>query len=378
MKFYSFRTRITLILFLIVATVSFSVFYAFNRFYCKKMAENTENNLISAFALLNQTALFANSNHDINGIKKIFSDLEKENKIINSYLIDKNNEIIYQSSPENNYGESPTTSELFDAESNISVKKHNIKQNPFYRAVININQNNNCRSCHASLLKKATYLTYDYVVPNQQRSSIIALKFSLIYTLLMVSSVIGFVIIAHFKFVRKALKNFRETITNINKGDLSVRLNIPRLKELGELGESFNRMVANFSETQEQLKIYHKKELENTQKMASIGEMSARLAHEIRNPITGIANAVEIIAEETQELENKPILEEIKRQANRINEAISNLLKYSRSKKLTLVEADINDMIEKLILFLEKQISDKKITFEMDLQYDLPKLKIVT
>ena len=41
-------------------------------------------------------------------------------------------------------------------------------------------------------------------------------------------------------------------------------------------------MVGTFQKTQEELNLYHKKELENALKLATIGEMSARLAHEIR------------------------------------------------------------------------------------------------
>ena len=42
-------------------------------------------------------------------------------------------------------------------------------------------------------------------------------------------------------------------------------------------------MVGTFQKTQEELNLYHKKELENALKLATIGEMfSARLAHEIK------------------------------------------------------------------------------------------------
>jgi two-component system NtrC family sensor kinase len=87
---------------------------------------------------------------------------------------------------------------------------------------------------------------------------------------------------------------------------------------LGELAKQFNIMMDNFQETSKQLNEYHEKELQDAQKLATIGEMSARLAHEIRNPITGIANAIEVFSETVEDEQDKSILEEIKRQAKEL------------------------------------------------------------
>ena len=100
--------------------------------------------------------------------------------------------------------------------------------------------------------------------------------------------------------------------------------------------------------------------------------MSARIAHEIRNPITGISQAMEIIMSEMKETDNKPILEEIQRQAKRVNQAISNLLKFSQSKELLLVTGDINKVINSIVFFLENQAHNKIINLKLDLCDECP------
>ncbi|MEI7982205.1 MAG: ATP-binding protein, partial [Bacteroidota bacterium] len=197
-------------------------------------------------------------------------------------------------------------------------------------------------------------------------------QFSAIFTLIMILLVLGFVLVLHYKIVRKSLSEFQQAINVINQGNLSQRITIPKSTELGRLGKSFNEMVGQFQKTQNELQKYHQQEIRNSQKLATIGEMSARLAHEIRNPITGIANAIEIIIEETKDTENKPVLEEIQRQANRVNKAVSNLLNYSRSKDLNPQEADINEIIKSVVFFLENQGINKKINFRVDLGKDIP------
>jgi signal transduction histidine kinase len=184
-----------------------------------------------------------------------------------------------------------------------------------------------------------------------------------------------FVLILHFRIIKKSLSEFKSTINKINSGDLDCRVDIPQSKELGELGHSFNTMIDHFQQAQKELQKYHLEEIRNKQKLASIGEMSARLAHEIRNPITGIANAIEIILGETKESQNMPVLEEIQRQANRVNKAISNLLKFSRTKELNVQEASINDIIKSIVFFLKSQGNGKIITYKVELDEDIPSFK---
>ncbi|MCK5535392.1 MAG: hypothetical protein KAI79_01120, partial [Bacteroidales bacterium] len=87
---------------------------------------------------------------------------------------------------------------------------------------------------------------------------------------------------------------------------------------------------------------------------------------------TGIANAIEIIVDGINDEENKPILEEIQRQANRVNGAVSNLLIYSRSSEIEVQERDINELVKSLVFFLQNQNHNKAIYFELNLQDNIP------
>jgi signal transduction histidine kinase len=131
-------------------------------------------------------------------------------------------------------------------------------------------------------------------------------------------------------------------------------------------------MLDHYEMAQSELQIYHQKEMQTAQKLATIGEMSARIAHEIRNPITGISRAMEIIVNESKDTKNKPILEEIQRQANRVNQAVSNLLKFSQSKELSMQKSNVNELIKSLVFFLQNQAHEKPVRFEMSLNQDVP------
>lgn len=140
------------------------------------------------------------------------------------------------------------------------------------------------------------------------------------------------------------------------------------------MGRDFNEMVNTFEKAQRELQLYHQKELKISENLATIGEMSSRIAHEIRNPVTGISRAVDIIMADSRDPENMPILEEIQRQANRVNQAINNLLRFSKSKEINPETADINLVLRSVVFFLQSQAFDRVIQFDLNLEPNLPLL----
>jgi len=215
-------------------------------------------------------------------------------------------------------------------------------------------------------------LVFDISLEDTSRNVMLTRNFSIAYSAFIVIFILISVFLVHYRFVRKSLRNFQLTIGKINQGQFDERLTIPEFRELGELGKSFNTMVHTIQKTREELENYHKKEIQEKQKMASIGEMTSRLAHEIRNPLTGIANAVEILVNQFPDEENRPVLEEIRRQALRVNNTLNSMLRFSRSNDLNVELGNINDIIEAVLFFIKNQTNHKRIEFRQDLQTDIP------
>jgi two-component system NtrC family sensor kinase len=250
------------------------------------------------------------------------------------------------------------------------------KSNKTYsRAFIRIQNKKQCFRCHSREIANLAYVVFDFSLNQTQKNINFTRKFSISFTIFMVLILGAFVLIMHYRFVKSGLSSFRKSIDIINKGDISERVPIAKSKELGELAKQFNIMMDNFQETSKQLNEYHEKELQDAQKLATIGEMSARLAHEIRNPITGIANAIEVFSETVEDEQDKSILEEIKRQAKRVNDAVTKLLKYSKSQDLNAENNNMNEVIQSIVFFLKNQSGSERITYILDLDSKLPEVK---
>ena len=97
--------------------------------------------------------------------------------------------------------------------------------------------------------------------------------------------------------------------------------------------ESFNLMVKNLEEANKKIEELFSNQMAKAGHLASIGEMAAGLAHEIKNPIAGMKGALEIINQKTDSTDpNKEIFTEMILQIDKINNVIHDLLSYARPK----------------------------------------------
>ncbi|MCK9422387.1 MAG: ATP-binding protein [Bacteroidales bacterium] len=368
-NFTSFRFKIVTTIIVVITVMSFFSFYIYNYYLSKKIYENAKEDILSVLTLMKGQIVAV---HDGRIIKPSLRQLDKNGQVIHSYLIDADGKVLYPSQFNPNEFDTINLRKLASLPNDITLTTFQDANVPFSRAIIRLKNSPTCYNCHASTKPILGYIGIDFAMHSPGDTIAFTRQFSFIFTVILILLVLGFVLTLHYKIVRKSLSEFQKAINVINQGNLNERLTIPKSTELGRLGKSFNEMVGHFQQTQNELQKYHQQEIRTSQKLATIGEMSARLAHEIRNPITGIANAIEIIIEETKDTENKPVLEEIQRQANRVNKAVSNLLNYSRSKDLNPQEADINEIIKSVVFFLENQAINKKINFKVELGKDIP------
>ncbi|MFZ4548029.1 MAG: sensor histidine kinase [Bacteroidales bacterium] len=374
MKKISFRLKIIGTIVLMVSLVSVVSFTVFNVFLAEKLLTHTEETF-NQIDILKDQYYFTISKHDGRIIKEMLTNMKRDKEVLRSYLVNSQFKVVYPDTYAELNKDTTQFAALFSKQKDITIVNHNEGQVPFSRVFIRLQNVASCHSCH----NPANQTNLGMIVmdlKNDETRGIIALtqRFSVYYTIFILLSIFTLVAYLHYKYIRKSIKQFKSTINLINEGNLAARLEIPEVKELGGLSQDFNNMLETFENTQKELQLFHKKELQNSQKLATIGEMSARVAHEIRNPITGISRAMEVIIAEMKDDGNKPILEEIQRQANRVNQAISNMLKFSRSKELYLQNGNVNDIIKSLLFFLEHQAHEKKVNFEMDLSKTVPEM----
>jgi two-component system NtrC family sensor kinase len=140
------------------------------------------------------------------------------------------------------------------------------------------------------------------------------------------------------------------------------------------------RMVHRISMADQEKEMMNKQIIE-TGRLASIGELAAGIAHEINNPVAIMVEEAGWIKdfleeEEFRESENldefERALNQIKTQGRRCKEITHKLLSFARKTDSRVQETRINELIRELVALSEQRAKYAKITIHMDLENNLP------
>ncbi len=162
------------------------------------------------------------------------------------------------------------------------------------------------------------------------------------------------------RFVSTPVARLVNTMMSVEAGKLDVKVDVQSGDELGQLGSSFNEMIRKLAEAQSEIERFHHRQLARADRLASLGEMAAGIAHEIKNPLAGIYGAAQVLAREFPEGDVKrEIVEEMMSLIKRLDNTIRDMLNFSRYTEPRFAKGNLNDVIEK-VLFLIQQIREGK------------------
>ncbi|MEO8150108.1 MAG: ATP-binding protein [Bacteroidia bacterium] len=213
---------------------------------------------------------------------------------------------------------------------------------------------------------------------------IIASKEQIRNTSLIVSAIVFIIgIIIGFWLARNIsvpVLALRDAANRVGEGDLTQRVVNKSQDEIGELGKAFNKMVDDLAKAQDEINRANinlgktneelhqtvenlkatQEQLVQSEKMASLGQLTAGIAHEIQNPLNFVNNfselSVELIGEmkvltdeedKAQLMESiKTNLEKIVQHGKRADRIVKGMLLHSREQKGEKVPVLINQMID--------------------------------
>ena len=230
-----------------------------------------------------------------------------------------------------------------------------------------------CYTCHGHKTKIIGVLNVDYSLVETQKRMVEATKLFVISTIAIIAFLSITISLVMLKFVRKPLRLMAESISRVENGDLSVRMKYEAQDEIGRLIGSFDSMVDRLDTTRQELEQLHFQQMERADRLASVGEMAAGIAHEIKNPLTGIAAAISIIKEDFSDSDSRTqILTEVLEQVNRLDKTVNDLLFFGKPTPPEPTYTDINGILQKTLLFAAQHRGGKSVDKRLELCDSLP------
>ncbi len=178
-------------------------------------------------------------------------------------------------------------------------------------------------------------------------------------------------------FIQRPMVELQEKIAQLGEGDLSVRVSFDRRNdEIGDLGRNFNRMVTHLRETREEIERLHRTQMSRAEHLATLGELATGLAHEIRNPLAGIAGVIEIIGRDLPATSPaRAVVKEVRHEVSQINQILTDLLQTARPRPPDIRRSDLNTTIEHAIMLSRQQALSKPIDIVFNRNADLPEVE---
>jgi two-component system NtrC family sensor kinase len=225
-------------------------------------------------------------------------------------------------------------------------------------------------------------------------------SYVMILTVVGVTMLFGIVLTIFIpKMITKPIQSLFNAAESVAGGDYSVRLrDVKTSSEIDTLVRAFNNMIDNIERNNRELQKKNEEimkllettrrfnelleseiaqatreveekhwELMKAEKLAAIGELATGVAHEVRNPLSGIGLALELMKDETENEEHKQTIRDILNEISRLERIVKGLFQLGHPKSIQLIECTPNDIVERALNLVSMKAKEKGITIKKDL-----------
>jgi len=402
----SLITKLTLVTSLILAGFMGLLDYINLRNFRNVMIEYAATNADQVAEIINQSTYDAMLNNDKAGLYKVIGRIALSNSIEHIRLIDRDGKVAFSNIREEvgttinraadpgvmeHISDSPAAEKQTGNRSRVYRNSNGDEVLGFTKAIFN-QPGCSTGSCHFHGKDHVTLGVLDISISLEnlrKKSNEYRLQFLVMTCLLLL--LIGILItFLTRRLVNRPVKRLIRHAALVAAGNLDARVEATSKDELGELSEAVNRMTENLGKASEELKdwansLEHKVEersleikrmetqLHHSEKLASLGNLVAGIAHEINNPLTGILLYASILnSDKRLDPLLRPDIERIIAETSRCADIVKQLLEFSRETVAHKEALSLNKLLDKVVGLLYRQPSFHNIAINCHYNHVLP------
>jgi len=321
-------------------------------------------------------SMLINRKEDIHQIFQNFSQMPGF-EVIRIY--DKEGDIVFTTRAEERMKKVPITSEACQVchryseprKALATEERHRIIKSPDgHKILALINPIENEIACYGSgchlhpdekfilgvLDVQLSLATVDADISRSRRQTILASVILVVGVL----SVTGFLI---YTLIRVPVHKLTEGTRAIAKGNLDHIIPLHRKDEIGDLANSFNTMTTELKKAREELERIQS-HLIHVEKMASLGKLSASVAHELNNPLSGVLIYAKLVQKKLASM-NLPskqlssiqeVMSIIAEETTRCGNIVRNLLLFSKKQIGEFAPTDLHQILDRCTQLVEHHL----------------------
>jgi signal transduction histidine kinase len=177
--------------------------------------------------------------------------------------------------------------------------------------------------------------------------------------------------------VQRPMIELQQKISQLGAGDLGVTVGFARRNdEIGDLGRNFNQMVGQLRENRLEIERLHRTQMSRAEHLATLGELATGLAHEIRNPLAGIAGVIEIVSRDLPSTSPaRAVVGDVRQEIARINHIVTDLLQTARPHPPRVRKGNLNTTVEHAVMLGRQQALASAVEIVLQKDPSLPEVE---
>ncbi len=267
----------------------------------------------------------------------------------------------------------PRVKEILKTEEIMQFDKK-IKGEPAVSYLIPIRDKPKCYRCHRKpeALRGGVLLSLSL---KEMKLDISKYRQRIFFFFTLVAMAISFsTILAVNRFFLKPLNRIRKGAEVIGKGDLRYQVAVASQDEIGELAKTFNKMAIQLKESFESIQKSQERIIQ-AEKLSSLGQLSARLAHELKNPLTSIKMILQAILDGSPSQEmTKEDAEVILKEVKKLDTVLTHFLTFAKPPRLELRPLNLGDMIKEVLSLMKTEFDRSRVEVSQEIS-GLPEIK---